>query len=260
MYRAGKRFVFHPLQSFNSNLAQDTCKDVEHKKRGRPPLKDHSSDTSRNMHGSMSLPPIGSSSGRSGQVPNLVPLLPTPTPSRLPYGPSYAAPSIAQSSATASGQFSQRPFASFQMGRQPMMNFPQYQAPNNTPQYGYTVQEQIPQQYRYAQPEQSPNMYQSQEYPTPLFSRRPVPSQPLIEPTMTGYSTPLQLPPILPAPGTPGLEQAVAQQQRQYQTHNMSYGHHNMQGLASMHGESEGDERDPKRPKMDMRNILGPRE
>lgn len=242
-----------------SDKVQDTCKDVEHKKRGRPPLKDHSSDTSRNMHGSMSLPPIGSSSNRSGQAPNLVPLLPTPTPTRLPYGPSYAAPSVAQSNHQATGQFSQRPFASFNMGRQPMMNFPQYQASTNTPQYAYGVQEQMPQQYRYAQPEQSPNMYQSQDYSAPLFSRRPVPSQPLIEPTMTGYGTPLQLPPILPVPGASGLEQSGVHEHRQYQPH-MQYGHHSMHGLSSMHGESEGDERDPKRPKMTLGNILGPRD
>lgn len=224
-------------------------------------MKDHSSDTSRNLHGSMSLPPIGSSSSRSGQVPNLVPLLPTPTPSRLPYAPSYAAPSVAQSNHQAAGQFStQRPFSTFSMGRQPMMNFPQYQAPANTPQYGYTVQDQMPQHYRYAQPEQSPNIYQNQDYSASLFSRRPVPSQPLIESTMTGYSTPLQLPPILPQPGASGLEHNVTHDQRQYQPQNMQYGHHSMHGLSSMHVESEGDERDPKRPKMDMRNILGPRE
>lgn len=100
------------------------------------------------------------------------------------------------------------------------------------------------------------------EYPTPLFPRRGMPSQTAAEPMGYYGPPPVQLPPILPAPATTNMDPAMAQQQqRQYQSLEMPYGQQQLgPRYATTQPTDSSDERDPKRPKMDMRNILGPRD
>ncbi|KAK5955792.1 hypothetical protein OHC33_003433 [Knufia fluminis] len=227
---------------------------VEHKKRGRPPLKNENEQTSsRMMSGGMSLPPLGSSSGRHGPGPSLPPLLPTPTPGRMLYPSPYGQPSIAQSTATARGQFSssQRPlsFPSTSSTNQQAHMAPQAVAPAQGPMYGYanTGQPGMP--------------YPSSDYPNPLFPRRPVAPHSYSHPAAGHYGMPqLQLPPILPAPPGINVDPAIAQQQRHFQPQHVPYGQPASSRPAASQPGRGSEERDPKRPKMDIQGILGPRE
>lgn len=203
------------------------------------------------MPGNINLPPLGSSSGRAVPSSGLVPILPTPTPSRMPYGATpYGRPSVGPSLATAQGQFSasQRPF-SFPSGQPQPRMIASAQQPNLS-SYGYGSNPQLSSSYPPA------------EYPTPLFPRRDAPPQTAAE-SMSYYGPPTyQLPPILPAPPSTNLDPAMAQhRQRQYQSQDINYAQQPFAtGYAPSQSSRASDERDPKRPKMDMRNILGPRE
>lgn len=179
-----------------------------------------------------------------------MPLLPTPTPSRIPYAPSYAPPSIAQSSATAQGQFSslQRPL-SFPPARQQIQQTPQGGPSMPTSAYGYNPSMQ------------SMQTYQAPDYSTSLFPRRLGASQPLMNPVSTSYGPPpLQLPPILPAPPNTNIDPAMAQQHRYSIPQGSQQDQLSSARLPTAQSSMESNERDSKRPKMDMRNILGPRE
>lgn len=202
------------------------------------------------MSSGMSLPPLSSSSGRHGPGPNLPPLLPQPTPARMPYPPPYAQPSIAQSTATAQGQFSssQRPL-SFPPTNQQAPMIPQCGPPSSGPMYGYSPVEH------------ARATYSSPDYPNPLFPRRTLASQQYTIPAAGNYGAPaLQLPPILPAPPRTTIAPAIAQQQRSFQPQLEQHGRPGFPRAPASQFGDDSDERDPKRPKMDIRGILGPRE
>lgn len=220
-------------------LFQDTCKDVEHKKRGRPPLKPDETNARLASQG-LSLPPLGASSGRLAPGSGLVPLLPTPTSSRLPFPP-YAAPSIAPSHAIAHGHFATRPPV-FPPIHQPALQLPSTGPP---PSYGYASDQGLP----------------SSQYSNPLFPRRSVPSQVPYATQQGNYGgNPFQLPPILPAPPGTTVDPAIAQQQRYSHPPNMLYSHFPPPRPAATQpeGRRESGEREAKRPKMDIKGILGP--
>lgn len=228
---------------------QDTCKDVEHKKRGRPPLKPDDSSSSRLTSGGISLPPLGASSGRTGPASGLVPLLPTPTPpARLPF-PTYAAPSIAPSHAIAQGHFATRPPA-FPHTQQTAGQLLSGASMGTIPQYGYPI-------HGLASDAGMP----ASQYSNPLFPRRPMASQSSANPQQINYGgAPFQLPPILPAPAGTTMVPAIAQQQRHSQPLGGLYGQtpSSRPVTAQSDGRSESGEREPKRPRMDIRGILGP--
>lgn len=218
---------------------QDTCKDVEHKKRGRPPLKPDETNARLASTG-ISLPPLGVSSGRLGPGSGLVPLLPTPTNSRLPFPP-YAAPSIAPSHAIAHGHFATRPPV-FPSIHQSAMQLPSTGPPQS---YGYAIDQGLP----------------SSQYPNPLFPRRSVPSQMPYGVQQGNYGgNPFQLPPILPAPPGTTMDPAIAQQQRYFQPSSMLHSQFPLSQPATTQAEGsrESGERESKRPRMDIKGILGP--
>lgn len=212
-------------------------------------MKEPGAESGRGMQSGVTLPPLGGSN-RTGSGSGLVPLLPTPTPSRVPYAPSYAPPSIAQSSATAHGSFSSshRPL-SFPHAQPQITQTSQIGPSMSAPSYGYTAA---------PQPMQT---YPTSDYPTPLFPRRIDPSQPFANPPTPGYGiAPLQLPPILPAPPGTNIDPAMAQQNRYSLLQGMQHAQSAPPRAPLTQTTSESEERDAKRPKMDMRNILGPRE
>lgn len=196
------------------------------------------------------MPSLGSSSGRAGQNPSLVPILPTPTPSRMHYAPTYAAPSVAQSSIQAQAQFdgSQRP-ASFPQARQAVPNITQISAGHQGAPYAYLNQAH------------ASTGYPAQDYTTPLWPRRHVPSQTTTNPTASNYGAPpFQLPPIRPAPPGTNMDPALAQQQRHLQPQGIMFGQPTFSNTSITQPPATSEERSAKRPKMDMRNILSPRE
>lgn len=190
----------------------------------------------------------------------LVPLLPTPTPVRSIYPTPYAPPSIAPSSATAHGQFT-RPM-SFPPNRPHVPNL-HHGGPPAQPQYGYM-------------PSSRPNPMETQHphYPNPLFPRQPVMQQLPPDPNPGSYGlTPgpttgpyspnfLQLPPIRPAAPSTTTDPTMAQQQqpRHPQQQRTLYGQpaYSMNPM-SQSSHSQTEERDPKRPRMDIERVLGPR-
>jgi len=198
--------------------------------------------------GGHSLPPIAASASRVAPGSGFVPLRPTPLLAR--YQPSYAAPSIAQSSVTAQGQFSsfQGP-PTFPPMRPPILNFAQGSRPG-AGHYGYMTTN-------------GPSGIEpaSSQYPNPLFSRQPIHQQ-LPPPGAPGAYNPntVQLPPILPAPPGASMGPAGAQQQRHFQPQLPMYGNHPSQmAPRAQPARGEADERDPKRPRMDIQRVLGPR-
>ena len=197
----------------------------------------------------MSLPPLGAPAGRLGPGPNLPPLLPQPTTARMPYPPPYAQPSIAHSTATAQGRFSSshRPPSFPSTVLQPHMI---HQAPPpQGPAYGYAPTGH-----------QGP-VYSSSEYPNPLFPRRPLTSQPYTNPPQGTYgSAPYQLPPILPAPPGTNIDPAIAQQQRHFPMQPEQPSQQFLPRPSALQPGDGTEDRDPKRPKMDIKGILGPRE
>lgn len=198
----------------------------------------------------MSLPPLGASSGRHGTGPSLPPLLPQPAPTRMLYPSPYAKPSIAQSTATAQGQFSS--------SYRPLSLPPTVHQAPIIPQCGPQAPGPM---YSYANTGHSRVAYSSSDYPNPLLPRRPVGSQQYSNPTGGNYEAPpFQLPPIRPAPLGTNIDPAIAQHQRHFQPQLEQYGQSASSRVPASQSGGDSDERSLKRPKMDIRGILGPRE
>lgn len=194
------------------------------------------------------LPPLGPSRGASG--PSLPPLLPSPN-TGLPF-PSYAQPTIAQSMAIASGQFAHPPPPSFPS----ITNQLPPQPPTATYPYPSHMTAYPSYPHYQASVVHPPS---AQHYPAPLFPRQVGSLPPAPPPGYTAQG--LLLPPILPAPARATLDPAYAQPARPggptARPPNMPQPNFGQQGRYQ--GQSEGDERDPKRPRMDIQGILHPR-
>ncbi len=226
-----------------ANDGKDSCKDVEHKKRGRPPLRPD--EPSRRAFDPALHPLTGQPTDPSRRMPTADPSTfaqpgysrtfrplqaqpsydPGRTQMRPPSAyPMYAQPSISPSQATAMGSFI--PPRSY-MG--PSMPVAQPLSP-------YTGG------YGYISPQEQMGMPQ-QAYSNPIFPREPLPPP---QGSSMGYGSSLQLPPIRPAPERSPIDPALGQQQ---------------QMLPQDQSGSSGTTRqpDPKRPKMDIQGILGPR-
>lgn len=197
-----------------------------------------------------SLPSLTASSSRLGLGPSLPPLLPQPAPGRMPYPPHYAPPSIARSTATAQGQFSSshRPPSFPSTVQQPPI------IPHCGPQASGTM-------YGYA-PSGHPGVpYPSSDYPNPMFPRRYVASQQYTNQTAGHYGAPpLQLPPMRPTPPGTNIDPATAQRQHHFQPQLEHYGQPASSRVPVSQPVEDSDERNSKRPRMDIRGILGPRE
>ncbi|KIY01753.1 uncharacterized protein Z520_01891 [Fonsecaea multimorphosa CBS 102226] len=242
---------------------EDSCVDVEHKKRGRPPLKPDDANARRPFEAALTPLPgrLGDPSRRFGDPPvyaataGYAPLRPYAGPtSRLGQAPRsaftlHAAPSISPSLAMAEGTFIPSSSRQYHGGLAPMPG----QAPSsyNTSQPESTFR---PMSYggSYNYPAQQGQLGPAYYTPNPIFSRPPSSlSSEQLPPLSTSSS--LQLPPILPAPPAPPapIDPAIVQQ-------------HPQQTLPSPRGQqgsrNEGtQEPDAKRPKMDIQGILGPR-
>jgi hypothetical protein len=149
----------------------------------------------------------------------------------------YAAPSIGPSSATATGQFV--PTRGYGQPQQMHPQPPSPYAPSAT-QSARPIAP-YPQMYGYPPPT-------TQSYSTPLFPRNQLP--PPSDPASSTAS--LQLPPIRPAvQQRSSLDPALAHQEQRYTPQ------------AQMREQREGSgttrQPDPKRPKMDIQGILGPK-
>ncbi|KIX04403.1 uncharacterized protein Z518_05271 [Rhinocladiella mackenziei CBS 650.93] len=247
---------------------EDTCVDVEHKKRGRPPLKPEDPSARRPFESALS--PMSASLGdplrripgsdpssyiqSSGYQRNFRPLQAyDPTRSQVrgpPFQSMYAQPSISPSSETAAGTFvpSSR---QYQTGPTPLSaQSPSSYSPAQSEASirsitSYTGGYTYPPQGQMGPPSQLP-------YSNPIFPRRPTPSSLPTEslPPLQSPSA-LQLPPIRRSPPGP-IDPAIAQQPPQH-----------TQESPRTDQESRDDgtkEPDPKRPKMDIQGILGPRE
>lgn len=164
-------------------------------------------------------------------------------PSRTQIRPSqpyqmYAPPSIQPSQATAMGSF--MPSAR-QYGQQPQSPYmmSSSDAPRGPYQGGYS----------YPSPQEQMGMAPPQLYSNPIFPRSQMPQQ--FDPGMGMMGHPsLQLPPIRPAPKRSPIDPALVQG-----------------GTASQEqspqdqdsGAGMGRQPDPKRPRMDIQGILGPK-
>ncbi|ETI20805.1 hypothetical protein G647_07147 [Cladophialophora carrionii CBS 160.54] len=241
---------------------EDTCRDVEHKKRGRPPLKAEDQANVARYQASTAHYPSSSPAGAAplgpptrfptfSQGPGLTPLLPSPAPwfrsqqQGMPaYYPTPVQPSISSSLATAEGSFV--PPSSGPYGIRPPI------LPGQSPSPYTSRAESTPQGTAYAsypftpqgQPERS--YYSNPIFPPQIPST--LPSEQLA-PLQT--SSALQLPPInFPAPS--GLIDPAIVQQPAQSTRPSPRG-----GQESRDDGTQ--EPDPKRPKMDIKGILGPR-
>ncbi|RMZ90507.1 hypothetical protein DV736_g2274, partial [Chaetothyriales sp. CBS 134916] len=225
---------------------KDSCKDVEHKKRGRPPLRPD--EPSRRTFDPTLHPLARQTTDPSRRMPtadpstfahpahprSFRPLQAQPaydfgrTQMRPPPAyPLYAQPSVSPSQATAMGSFTPSSRSFIGSGYQGM------QTPS-----GY------PSPYSYLSP-QEPVSVSHQQYGNPIFPREPLPA-PAPQIQTMGYGASLQLPPILPAPERSMIDPALAQQPQAQQ-----HGHASRVGTTA--------QPDPKRPKMDIQGILGPR-
>ena len=240
-----------------------SCIDVEHKKRGRPPLKPEENQSRRPFESAMSplqghlagfsRIPVTQSSGYPAQQPNRDlrpvpsgsgsdvgrPVFPRPAP---PYQAIYAQPSVSPSSATATGTMS-RPVQGGLSGHSQapspysMTSMTQSSSmaalgPENFSHYAGN--------YSYFSSQQTP--------PYALFPRTSSQMQPPLHPAsrpgygqMQGMPSDLRLPPIQPAPPGGGIDPAMAQQQRQVQ-------HQSRPEQGSGNGTTR--QPDPKRPKI----------
>ena len=169
----------------------------------------------------------------------------------------YAQPTIASTSTTA-------------MGTMTPMERSSYPIPTPQPQQSYSMQAQMgygTSGYEtYQQPQTQARNYPSyipqQQYNAPTQQsyayssfQRPTPVPPVPEEGPVGLygSSSLQLPPIRPAPQGQSVEPAMAQQQRQAHPQGQYY----TVDQRSQQGASERP--DAKRPRMDIRGILDPR-
>lgn len=241
-------------------MTQDTCVDVEHKKRGRPPLRPddpssrrsydtssallsgHSADFSRRM-ATGETTTFGQIGGFGRQFRPLQ-AQPSYDPNRAhwrpgaPY-PTYGTPTISPNPTTAIGQF----IPSSQ-------GYPTGQGMVTTQSPSAYMHQAGPYGggYSYFAPSQQEMGYPpSQQYANPIFPRSQLPPpQPEVTMGMAGPSS-LQLPPIRPAPERTSIDPALAQQ--------------HPSGTSPQAARTIGSTRqpDPKRPKMDIQGILGPR-
>lgn len=246
-------------------LVQGTCVDVEHKKRGRPPLKPE--DPSARRPFESALTPLGSTLGDPtrripasdssilGQPPGFVPrwrpLQVDPSRSAPMRGagfpPMYASASISPSHATAAGTFTSptRQYPPLGMsipGQAPASYSPRQSGSAMSTMAGYA--------YPYPHPGQMGPPTQM-TYSNPIFPR-PTGAGSYSSETLPPFGGPatLQLPPIRPAPTGP-IDPAITQQSQQ-QTQQPP-----QQAEGSRDDGTQ--ERDPKRPKMDIQGILGPK-
>lgn len=236
-----------------------SCIDVEHKKRGRPPLKPEENQPRRSFESAMSplqghlagfgRLPAAQSSSYSGQQParDLRPLpsgrenelgrpvFPRPPP---PFPAAYAQPTVSPSTATATGTMSRPAPGGLAGYSQAQQTYPMTQSggmaaigPENFPQYagGYSYissQQTTP----YSLFPRTSSQIQSSEQPTtrPDYGH------------MHAMPSDLRLPPIQPAPPGGRIDPAMAQQQRQMQ-------HQSQAEQPSGNGTTR--QPDPKRPK-----------
>ncbi|EXJ94331.1 hypothetical protein A1O1_02725 [Capronia coronata CBS 617.96] len=248
---------------------EETCVDVEHKKRGRPPLKPEDPSARRAFESTMSpvagslgdpmrrMPGSGLASFPAGGGPRSFRPLQAYDPSRPPLrGPPfqsmYAQPSISPSPAIALGTFipPSRPYPS---GPTPV---PGPSRPPFSPQQSESSLRSVASYstgYNYPPPPRQMGPPSHVTYSNPIFPRQPgsapIPGGSL--PPMQGPAS-LQLPPIRPAPPA-AIDPAITQQQQPRQP---------VQPSPRQELERRGDgtqEPDPKRPKMDIQGILGPR-
>ncbi|KAK5210926.1 hypothetical protein LTR99_004554 [Exophiala xenobiotica] len=246
---------------------ESTCQDVEHKKRGRPPLKPE--DPSARRPFESALTPMGSSLGDpTSRIPAPDPSTFGQPPGNLqryrqlqvdpsrsapmrgpgfPPMPMYAPASISPSPATAAGTFTSptRQYPPLGMsipGQAPPSYSPRHSDPPMRGVGGYVYP--YPHQGQMGPPPQM-------TYSNPIFPR-PTGMGSYSNETLPpfGGQASLQLPPIRPAPTGP-IDPAITQQTQQQ-----------MQQTPQQAEDSRDDgtqERDPKRPKMDIQGILGPK-
>lgn len=244
-----------------ANEVQDTCEDVVHKKRGRPPLRPEDPSSRRSFDAGL----IGDTARRmpttdpasyvqGGQYSrSFRPLQAQPPPSydptRSQYAPPqqyglYAAPSVGPpSSAQAMGQFV--PSRSYGPGptAQPPSAWSTAAGPSARPLAPY------PPTYGYSSDAMRPPPPSG--YSTALFPRTHLPPPPTEQMGIAGVSSSLQLPPIRSAgdrsPIDPSLAAPNLSQPQDY-TSDPARG-----------GTGTTRQPNPKRPKMDIQGILGPK-
>ena len=268
-----------PCRRCISTGKEATCQDVEHKKRGRPPLKVEDSSARRSFERPLS-PVAGPSSAASRMPPPdssyysqsraysyqrdirpmqtggmIDPGRPIARPIG-PYQPMMVAPPV-MTSAHASAGFSVpqgRPFSSGSsvMSSQPTSpESPYLTSPATGIMRSGMMQEIAPRSvphYVSSYPQASTSRSHSSPYAAPSYDQQQ--SRPLLPPFA---ATPdLQLPPIQPAPRA-AYDPVMAQQQRQYQQPSPAqYG-------GPSHAIGTTRQPDTKRPKMDIEKMLGPR-
>ncbi|KAL2429815.1 hypothetical protein ABEF94_012117 [Exophiala dermatitidis] len=249
----------------------DSCVDVEHKKRGRPPLKPEDpsarrgfettmssiggplADPMRRMPGSDVFQTAGGQRGfRPLQAydPSRGPPLRGP-----PFQSMYAPPSISPSPATALGTFvpSSRQYPSVPApipgsGQAPLPGHgPQPPDPALRPIASYSGG------YSYPPPQGQMGPPSHMPFANPIFPRPPERGTAYHReslPPLQGQAS-LQLPPIRPSAAAP-IDPAITQPPGATAQPPLR---------AERGGREEGthDEPDPKRPKMDIQGILGPR-
>ena len=239
-------------------IYQESCVDVEHKKRGRPPLKPEDPSVRRPFESAISplTGQLGDPHRRNpGSDPsaymqstvhqrNIRPFPPyDPSRSQLrgpAFQPMYAPPSISPSPAMAIGTFvpSTRPYPAGPMSISGQLSSysPSYSSGHN---------------YQLSQGSMGPPSQFT--YSNPIFPRPPA-SSPLPPETLPPMQDPsnLQLPPIRPAPFSPGLiDPSISQQPARSQSR--------QSGRSEQDSRDDGtQERDSKRPKMDIQSIIKP--
>lgn len=249
------------IQAPKLTASQDTCQDVVHKKRGRPPLRPEDPTSRRSFDAglltdpSRRMPTTDPASyaqvGQLGRSFRPLQAQPAYDTSRSQFRPGqpyglYAAPSIGPSSAIATGQFI--PPRNYGQGQQlppqPPSPYTQTAAGPARPIAPY------PQSYGYptADPMRPPT---TQIYSTPLFPRNQLPP-PHPDPASSAAGAPsLQLPPIRPAAQRSSIDPMLTQPEPRYAQQ------------PSSHDQREGSgatrQPDSKRPKMDIQGILGPK-
>ncbi|EXJ84638.1 hypothetical protein A1O3_05308 [Capronia epimyces CBS 606.96] len=247
---------------------EGTCVDVEHKKRGRPPLKPED-PSARRAYESTMAPLAGPLGGPMRRMPGSDPAafqsaggqrgfrpLQAYDPSRAslrgpPFQSIYAQPSISPSPATALGTFippsRQYPPGPASMPGQP----PSPYSPRHSESALRSVASYAGGYNSYPPPQGQMGPLSHVTYSNPIFPRHP--GEPLAP--MQG-STSLQLPPIRPPPAGP-IDPAIT-----HPPPPLPPPHQPVQQPPRREQDGRGDgtqEPDPKRPKWDIQGILGPR-
>ncbi|ETN42012.1 uncharacterized protein HMPREF1541_03951 [Cyphellophora europaea CBS 101466] len=241
---------------------EDTCQDVVHKKRGRPPLRPEDPSSRRSFDAGLLTDPARrmpttdpASYAQAGQYSrSFRPLQAQPSydASRSQFRPGqpyglYAAPSVGPSSATAMGQF----VPSRGYGQGPHMP-PQPPSPYVQPSGPSRPIAPYPQTQAYGYgPPDSMRPPTTQIYSAPLFPRNQLPP-PHNDPVPSGAGpSSLQLPPIRPIEQRSSIDPALTQQGHAYPQHNAP--------RDPREGTGTTRQPDSKRPKMDIQGILGPK-